>query len=47
MISNAVKNFDILTTNLNIPHNYFDNSILFPYLTKFLDISAKFPCNKF
>jgi len=26
MISNAAKNFDILATSLNVPHNYFDNS---------------------
>jgi len=23
---NATKNFDILTTSLNVLHNYFDNS---------------------
>jgi len=34
------KFFNILITNLNIPHNYFDNPTkLFPdlYLAKFLD----------
>jgi len=25
-MSNAAKNFDILTTNLNVLQNYFDNS---------------------
>jgi len=37
-MSNAGKNFDILTTSLNILYNYFDSSIkLFSdlYLTKF------------
>jgi len=35
MINNAARNFDILTTNLDILYNYFDNSLkLFsdPYL---------------
>jgi len=27
MMSNDVKNFDILTISLNILHNYFNNSI--------------------
>jgi len=26
IISNATKTFDILTTSLNVPYNYFDNS---------------------
>jgi len=26
IMSNAVKNVDILTTNLNVLHNYFDSS---------------------
>jgi len=37
--SELIKNFDILTTNLNVLHNYFGSSIkLFSYLylTKFL-----------
>jgi len=25
IMSNAVKNFDILTTNLSVLHNYFDS----------------------
>jgi len=41
------KNFDILTINLNVLHNYFDNSIkllyfqICIYIAKFLNISAK------
>jgi len=41
-MSNAVKNF--LAINLSVLHNYFNCSIklfLDLYLTKFLDISAK------
>jgi len=26
-MSNAAKDFDILATNLNVLHHYFDNSI--------------------
>jgi len=49
-MSNNVKTFDILAISLNILHNYFDSlTKLFsdPYLTKFLDTSAKlfFSCN--
>jgi len=46
-MSNAAKTFNILTINLNVLHNYFDNSIklfLDLYLksiAKFLDTSAK------
>jgi len=33
LISNAAKNFDILTTGLNVLRNYFDNSTkLFFYI---------------
>jgi len=33
MINNAVKNFDVLAINLNVPYSYFDNLIkLFLYL---------------
>jgi len=28
-MSNAAKNFDILATNSNVLHNYFDNKITF------------------
>jgi len=51
-MSNAVKNFNILATNLNILHNYFDNLKIiqnyFSNLAKILDFSAKsfFPCKK-
>jgi len=50
-MSNAAKNFDILTTSLSVLYNYFDNPIkLFSdlYLVKFLNTSAKlfFPCIK-
>jgi len=41
---NVAKNFDILTTRLNVLHNYFDGLIkLFSnlYLTKFLDTSNR------
>jgi len=44
MTSNAAKNFDILTTNLSVLHNYLnDPTKLFSdlYLVKFLDILAK------
>jgi len=45
-MSNAAKNFDILITNLNVLHNYFDNlklSKLFSdmYPNKILNFSAK------
>jgi len=43
-MSNSTKNFAILTTSLNVLHNYFDSSIkLFSdlYLAKFLDTSIK------
>jgi len=29
MISKAARNFDILETNLNVSHNYFDSLKLF------------------
>jgi len=29
ILSNVAKNFDILTTSLNVLHNYFDSSINF------------------
>jgi len=42
------KNVDILAIGLSVLHNYFDSStkIIFPYLAKILDLSAKlfFPC---
>jgi len=42
IISNVIKNFDILATSLSLLHNYFDGLIkLFSDLAKFLDISAK------
>jgi len=49
IMSNIVKNFDILATSLSILHNYFDGLIklfLDLYLAKFLDALAKlfFPC---
>jgi len=28
-MSNAAKNFDILATSLNVPHNYFDGPTKF------------------
>jgi len=44
----VAKNFDILVTNFNILHNYFDelNKIIL-YLAKFFSILAKpfFPCD--
>jgi len=46
MMSNAVKNLDILASNLKVLHNYFNSLIkLFSdlYLAKFLDTLAK-PC---
>jgi len=42
LISNAAKNFDILTTSLSILHNYFDGPIkLFRSVSKLLGTSAK------
>jgi len=41
IISNVAKNFDILTTNLNILRNYFDGPtklFLDLYSAKFLDV---------
>jgi len=42
-MSNAGKIFDILATNLNVLHSYFDvsNKIIFRSVAKFLDTSAK------
>jgi len=42
-MSNAVKNFDILATNLRVLHNYFGLIKLFLLLSvsKFLDTLAK------
>jgi len=46
ILSNAVKNFDIVTTSLNALHNYFSLTKLDLHLAKFLDKLAKsfFPC---
>jgi len=48
IISNVAKNFDILTTNLSVLHNYFDqqNNFSDSYRAKILDPSMKpfFPC---
>jgi len=44
IMSNAAKNFDILTTSLSVLHNYFDSLtklFLDLYLAKFSDTSAK------
>jgi len=43
-MSNAAKNFDVLTTSLSVLHNYFVSSTKLhfdPYPAKILDFSAK------
>jgi len=44
-MTNNAKNFDILITNLNVLHNYFDTTKLFSdlYLTKVLNTSEQKP----
>jgi len=44
IMSNAAKNFDILTASLSVLHNYFDRSIKLPfylYPTKILNPLTK------